>query len=193
MIIIERRRELGRREVIREEVEEEGAEDGELSIKEEEEADDAVEEDEEGGGGECKINKLVFVESGPSVGYKSVDVRPRCCVFLRGCAVSKPWTCTSDTSAEVSLVRNLRGGPPPEYFTCEGEMTCEDGSIYTGGWLNGNKEGKGKMKGYKAQLNVADRWAVVAFVRALQYSRLIGRDELKDIYGKDPDSIPLAE
>ena len=57
----------------------------------------------------------------------------------------------------------------------------------------GSKEGQGVMKGYKTQLNVADRWAVVAYVRALQYSRLVGPEELKEIYGKEPDSVPAAE
>jgi len=71
-------------------------------------------------------------------------------------------------------------------------VTMPDGQLYRT-ITYGSKEGKGVMKGYKTQLNVADRWAVVAFVRALQYSRLIGRDELKETYGKDPDSIPAAE
>ena len=40
----------------------------------------------------------------------------------------------------------------------------------------GNLEGKGEMKGYANTLDVTDRWAVVAYVRALQLSRL-GKEE----------------
>jgi mono/diheme cytochrome c family protein len=66
-----------------------------------------------------------------------------------------------------------------------------DGQLYRT-IVHGSKEGKGQMKGYGPELNVADRWAVVAYVRALQYSRLVARDELK-MYGKNPDDIPAFE
>jgi len=36
----------------------------------------------------------------------------------------------------------------------------------------GNQEGKGLMKGYDTSLSVMDRWAIVAYLRALQTSRL---------------------
>ena len=52
-----------------------------------------------------------------------------------------------------------------------------DGQIYrTIAW--GSKEGTGTMKGYAEKLNVEDRWAVVAYVRALQFSRLARKEEL---------------
>jgi len=53
----------------------------------------------------------------------------------------------------------------------------------------GSKEGKGLMKGFKVEMDLADRWAVVAYVRALQYSRLVDNGELSTIYGKTPDSL----
>ena len=40
----------------------------------------------------------------------------------------------------------------------------------------GNLEGKGLMKGYANTLDITDRWAIVAYVRALQLSRL-GKEE----------------
>ena len=45
------------------------------------------------------------------------------------------------------------------------------------------------MKGFKVEMDLADRSAVVAYVRALQYSRLIDKDELSTVYGKNPDSF----
>ena len=40
----------------------------------------------------------------------------------------------------------------------------------------GNLEGEGLMKGYANTLDITDRWAIVAYVRALQLSRL-GKEE----------------
>ena len=45
------------------------------------------------------------------------------------------------------------------------------------------------LKGFKVEMDLADRWAVVAYVRALQYSRLVDNGELSTIYGKTPDSL----
>ena len=53
----------------------------------------------------------------------------------------------------------------------------------------GSKEGKGLMKGFKVEMDLADRWAVVAYVRALQYSRLVDKNELSTVYGKAPGSL----
>ena len=53
----------------------------------------------------------------------------------------------------------------------------------------GSKEGKGLMKGFRVEMDLADRWAVVAYVRALQYSHLVNKDELSTVYGKNPDSF----
>ena len=36
----------------------------------------------------------------------------------------------------------------------------------------GSQEGKGLMKGYGTSLSVTDRWAIVAYLRVLQTSRL---------------------
>ena len=48
-----------------------------------------------------------------------------------------------------------------------------DGELF-----NTVSHGKGVMQGYAAQLTVGDRWAVVAYLRALQLSRLGTADDL---------------
>ena len=48
-----------------------------------------------------------------------------------------------------------------------------DGEIF-----NTISHGKGLMQGYAASLSIEDRWAIVAYVRALQRSRLALRSEL---------------
>ena len=134
-------------------------------------------------------------KDGPSTNYlKTLPIKVDAAVLARGrerfninCAI-----CHGRAGDGQGVVSALGVGLVAPTLHSEAVVTMSDGQIYRT-IVYGNKEGEGKMKGYKAQLNVADRWAVVAFVRALQYSRLIGRDELKDIYGKDPDSIPLAE
>ena len=50
-------------------------------------------------------------------------------------------------------------------------VKLNDGQLYRAITV-GNLEGKGEMKGYANTLDVTDRWAVVAYVRALQLSRL---------------------
>jgi mono/diheme cytochrome c family protein len=47
--------------------------------------------------------------------------------------------------------------------------------------------GKGVMQGYAPQISVEDRWAIVAYLRALQLSRLATAEDLKafpDLQGK---------
>ena len=44
--------------------------------------------------------------------------------------------------------------------------------------VHGNNEGKGLMAGYGANIEVGDRWAIVAYVRALQRSRLGSPEEV---------------
>jgi len=48
-----------------------------------------------------------------------------------------------------------------------------DGEIF-----NTLSYGKGQMQGYAASLTVPDRWAIVAYVRALQRSRLASMDDV---------------
>ena len=48
-----------------------------------------------------------------------------------------------------------------------------DGEIF-----NTVSQGKGVMQGYAAQLSVEDRWATIAYLRALQLSRLGSVDDL---------------
>ena len=50
-------------------------------------------------------------------------------------------------------------------------VKLNDGQLYRAITV-GNLEGEGEMKGYANILDVTDRWAVVAYVRALQLSRL---------------------
>jgi len=50
-------------------------------------------------------------------------------------------------------------------------VKLNDGQLYRVVTV-GNLKGKGEMKGYANTLDVTDRWAVVAYVRALQLSRL---------------------
>ncbi len=139
-------------------------------------------------------NKGRKVVKGSTNYLKTLPIKVDAAVLARGrerfninCAI-----CHGRAGDGQGVVSALGVGLVAPTLHSEAVVTMSDGQLYRT-IVYGNKEGEGKMKGYKAQLNVADRWAVVAFVRALQYSRLIGRDELKDIYGKDPDSIPLAE
>jgi mono/diheme cytochrome c family protein len=48
-----------------------------------------------------------------------------------------------------------------------------DGELF-----NTVSQGKGVMQGYAAQITVEDRWSVVAYLRALQLSRLGTADDL---------------
>jgi len=41
-----------------------------------------------------------------------------------------------------------------------------DGQLF-----NTMTNGKGQMPGYAYQVNVADRWSIVAYIRVLQYAR----------------------
>jgi len=52
----------------------------------------------------------------------------------------------------------------------------------------GNLEGKGLMKGYSSTLDVTDRWAIVAYVRALQLSRLGVEEEVPERFHVKADS-----
>jgi len=66
-----------------------------------------------------------------------------------------------------------RGMPPPPNFHDDRLRTIEDGHIFdvmTNGFRN--------MPTYRYQIPVADRWAIVAYFRALQRSRQATRDDL---------------
>ena len=49
--------------------------------------------------------------------------------------------------------------------------------------------GFGAMPDYRAQLTAHDRWAVVAYIRALQLSQ---RADKADVPGGDPTKVPAA-
>ena len=58
----------------------------------------------------------------------------------------------------------------------------------------GNQEGNGLMKGYGTSLSVMDRWAIVAYLRALQTSRLGKESEVpKRFHVKAEPKKPAAK
>ena len=58
----------------------------------------------------------------------------------------------------------------------------------------GSKQGEGLMKGFGTSLSVTDRWAIVAYLRALQLSRLGNESEVPEgIRVKDEPKKPAAE
>ena len=63
-----------------------------------------------------------------------------------------------------------------------------DGQLYRTIAL-GSKEGTGVMKGYAANITVADRWAIVAYLRALQLSRLGGAEDVGDLKEDLPGEV----
>ena len=67
---------------------------------------------------------------------------------------------------------------PPASFHDELIRSRPDGHIY-----NTITNGIRNMKGYGSQIPVEDRWAIVAYVRALQFSQHAPMDELpRDVY-----------
>ena len=58
-------------------------------------------------------------------------------------------------------------------------VKLNDGQLYRAITV-GNLEGEGEMKGYANTLDVTDRWAVVAYLRALQLSRLGLEEEVPE-------------
>jgi len=74
-------------------------------------------------------------------------------------------------------------------------VKLNDGQLYRVVTV-GNLEGKGEMKGYANTLDVTDRWAVVAYVRALQLSRLGKEGEVPEqfhVKAKPSDNKPVEE
>ncbi len=57
----------------------------------------------------------------------------------------------------------------------------------------GSQEGKGLMKGYGTSLSVTDRWAIVAYLRALQMSRLGKESEVPKRFHVKAESGKPAE
>ena len=57
----------------------------------------------------------------------------------------------------------------------------------------GSQEGKGLMKGYDTSLSVTDRWAIVAYLRALQVSRLGNESEVPKRFHVKAESGKPAE
>ena len=60
-----------------------------------------------------------------------------------------------------------------------GQAVYPDGRIF-----HVISEGKGNMSGYKHNIALRDRWAVVAYVRALQVARKAPYDVVKDAFDK---------
>lgn len=53
--------------------------------------------------------------------------------------------------------------------------------------------GFGAMQDYSAQVPVADRWAIAAYIRALQYSRRATMDDVPQARRAEMDAAPVAE
>ncbi|QDU53993.1 quinol:electron acceptor oxidoreductase subunit ActD [Aeoliella mucimassa] len=56
--------------------------------------------------------------------------------------------------------------------------TISNGNI--GDWTKDGTPMRGRMAGYKQQISVKDRWAIVLYIKALQKSRLVTPDELSE-------------
>ena len=67
-----------------------------------------------------------------------------------------------------------------KYFGISAVKSLHDPDVVAKRWgyLSYYHLGKGVMKGYANTLSVEDRWAIVAYVRALQLSRLGTEDEV---------------
>jgi mono/diheme cytochrome c family protein len=74
--------------------------------------------------------------------------------------------CHGRTGEGKGIVSTYQGMVPPATFHDERALAFEDGYIF-----EVISQGVRNMKGYAAQIPVDDRWAVVAYVRALQRSR----------------------
>ena len=67
-----------------------------------------------------------------------------------------------------------RGFVPPPNFSDESILAYKDGQLY-----DVISNGIRNMPGYKTQIPEEDRWAIVAYVRALQKTRTASADEIK--------------
>ena len=69
------------------------------------------------------------------------------------------------TSRSIIIQRGV-GIPPPPLLASENIVNNPDGRIF-----ETITYGRGNMSGYAVQIDLEDRWAIVAYVRALQKSR----------------------
>jgi mono/diheme cytochrome c family protein len=68
-----------------------------------------------------------------------------------------------------------------------GQATYPDGRLF-----EVISNGKGNMGAYKHNVNLRDRWAIVAYIRALQFARKAPYDLVKDAYDKATASAAAA-
>ena len=68
-----------------------------------------------------------------------------------------------------------RGFRAPPAYTVERLMTAPNGHLF-----DVATNGIGAMAGYASRISVADRWAIVAYIRALQLSQQTNWDDLAD-------------
>ncbi|BBM89945.1 hypothetical protein COTS27_01663 [Spirochaetota bacterium] len=78
------------------------------------------------------------------------------------CSVCHARTGTGDSI----IMRRGVGLPRPPDLSSETIVQMTDGELY-----NVITHGRRNMRGYATQIPVADRWAIVSYVRALQYAR----------------------
>ncbi len=79
-------------------------------------------------------------------------------------------------AGEGNGIVTQRGMLPPPTYHDDRMREKSDGHIF-----DVITNGTGNMKSYKHQVSVADRWAIVAYVRALQRSQHAGYEDLSDI------------
>ncbi|NDJ54736.1 MAG: cytochrome c [Chloroflexi bacterium] len=70
-------------------------------------------------------------------------------------------------------ILNEEGFPPPASYHTD-ELRAQPAGYY----FDVISNGRGNMLGYGARIEPADRWAIVAYIRALQYSQYQVLDEL---------------
>jgi mono/diheme cytochrome c family protein len=83
--------------------------------------------------------------------------------------------CHGGTGAGDGLVIS-RGYVPPQTYHQDRLRNVEDGYIY-----DVIANGIRNMPAYRRQIPVDDRWAIVAYVRALQLSQNVGRDVVSQL------------
>ena len=75
---------------------------------------------------------------------------------------------------------NIANFYAPQFSDPANEMFRSDGDIF-----NTITHGKGLMGSYGANITVNDRWAIVAYIRALQVSQSVSVDDLPDAIAAD--------
>lgn len=82
-----------------------------------------------------------------------------------------------------------RGFRAPPAYTVDRLMAAPNGHLF-----DVATNGIGAMAGYASRISVADRWAIVAYIRALQLSQHVSEDtiaeDLRSQLNSEPDATP---